>query len=152
MQKKNEQGTQKNSQDFFFQTWPGFFAMPVCLKSGIIAKPLYIRIHKCVFRFVVAMCKLCNFFEFLSFKITELLPVLGYLIPILPHNLIIWHTTITIWHACIWQPCNGTTGVIVLTMDWDETTADTADGSRCAGRLRRDVTGRWLRWHWGCRS
>ena len=74
--------------------------MPVCLKSGIIAKPLYIRIYKCVFRFVVAMCKLCNFFEFLSFKITELLPFLGYLIPILPHNLIIWHTHMTICHAC----------------------------------------------------
>ena len=48
--------------------------MPVCLKSGIISILLYnIRIHNYGFRFVLAMCKLCIFFELLSFKITELL-------------------------------------------------------------------------------
>ena len=31
------------------------FAMTVCLKSGILAKPLYLRIYNCRFRFVVAM-------------------------------------------------------------------------------------------------
>ena len=46
---------------------------PFCLKYGIIAKPLYVRIYNFVFSFVVAMCKL---FKFLSFKITELLPFL----------------------------------------------------------------------------
>ena len=35
--------------------------MPVCLKSGIIAKPLYyIRIHNYRFRFVISMWKLCE--------------------------------------------------------------------------------------------
>ena len=37
------------------------------------------------------MCKLCTFFDFLSFKITELLPFLGYLIPIWPQNTSIWY-------------------------------------------------------------
>ena len=76
---------------FFAELLPFFY---------IISKPLYVRIYNCGFRFVVVMCKLCNFLKFLSFKITELLPFLWYLIPILPHNLIIWHTNMTIWHAC----------------------------------------------------
>ena len=49
------------------------------LKSGSISKSLDIRIHNYWFRFVIAMCKWCTFFEFLSFKIIELLPFLGYL-------------------------------------------------------------------------
>ena len=56
-----------------------FSDMPVCLKSGITAKPLYVRIHKFGFRFVITMCILCNFFAFLVFKITELWPFLCYL-------------------------------------------------------------------------
>ena len=51
----------KIHRNFFFQTWPGFFAMPVYLKSGIIAKQLYIRIHNYGCMFVMAMCKLFNF-------------------------------------------------------------------------------------------
>ena len=44
-----------------------FFAMPVCLKSAIIAKPLsYIRIYNYGFMFVIVMCKLYNFFGQLS--------------------------------------------------------------------------------------
>ena len=57
------------------KNWPKvvrFSGMPVCLKSGISAKPLYIRIHHYGFRCDIAMCKLCNFFAFLSFKITVL--------------------------------------------------------------------------------
>ena len=53
-----------------------FYVMLVCLKLAIIAKPLYIRINNYGFMFVIAMCKLCNFFEYLSFKIKELLPFL----------------------------------------------------------------------------
>ena len=52
-----------------------FFVLNM-LKYGIIAKPLYVRIYNSGFSFFVAMCKLCKFFRFLSFKITELLPFL----------------------------------------------------------------------------
>ena len=48
-------------------------------KSGITAKPLYVRIHYFGFRCVIVMCILCNFFAFLCFKITELWPFLCYL-------------------------------------------------------------------------
>ena len=55
-----------------------FSVMPVCLKSSILAKPLYIRSHNYAFRCDITLCKLCNFFVFLSFKITELWPFLWY--------------------------------------------------------------------------
>ena len=44
---------EKFTGKLFAQKWPGFFVMPVCLKSAIISKPLYIRIHN----IVIAMFK-----------------------------------------------------------------------------------------------
>ena len=64
--------------------------MPVCLKSGITAKPLNVRIHNFGFRFVITMCILCNFFVFLSFKITELWPFLGCLVGDGDHGCQFW--------------------------------------------------------------
>ena len=98
---------------FFSKRGQGF-SMPVCIKSGIRAKPLYTRIHNCGFKFVVAMWKLRNFFECLSFKITELLLFLGHLIPIWAHNLKIWphkHDNLTSM-----QTGDGTTGVTAVTL------------------------------------
>jgi len=74
----NKQGTEKNSQNYFCPKVARFSDMPVCLKSGITAKPLYVRIHNFGFRCVIVMCILCNFFAFLYFKITELWPFLCY--------------------------------------------------------------------------
>ena len=74
----NKQGTEKNSQNYFCPKVARFSDMPVCLKSGITAKPLYVRIHYFGFRCVIVMCILCNFFAFLYFKITELWPFLCY--------------------------------------------------------------------------
>ena len=65
------------------------FCYACLLKLCITSKPIYIGIHNYWFRLVIAMFKLCNIFEFLSFKITE--PFLGYLIPIWPHNMTNWH-------------------------------------------------------------
>ena len=63
----NKQGTAKNSQNYFCPKVARFSDMPVCLKSGITAKPLYVRIHNFGFRCVITMCILCNFFAFLFF-------------------------------------------------------------------------------------
>ena len=64
----NKQGTEKNSHNFFCPKKTSFFALPVCLKYGIIAKPLYIWIQIYGFWFIKTMCKLCNFFKFLFFN------------------------------------------------------------------------------------
>ena len=76
---KKLKGHTEKFTGIFFPKVTRFFVMPFCLKSGFIVKPLYIRIYHYAFMFVIAMCKLCKFFfEFLSFKITELLPFLGF--------------------------------------------------------------------------
>ena len=44
------------------------------------------------------------FFEFLSCKIKEVLPFLGYVIPIMPHNMTIWHQC-TLARSCNFLLC-----------------------------------------------
>ena len=94
---RNKRGTEKSSQEKqIAQKWPAF-CMPVFLKSGFIAKQVYIQFLNYGFRFVIAICIFCKCFEFLSFKITDLLPCLWYFLRWMPGLAPIWDKFRTFW-------------------------------------------------------